>query len=206
MIQVALLDDHRAISMGIEALLKSSTAFELCFYTDQLSVFHAEIQMLKPSVLIMDVVMPDSVGLNAFQQTRDLFPELKIIAYTSLGNKTLVSMLLKLGVVGYVSKNDDPQKLLEALDVCIRGEIYLPPEYSSLKQKYSTPIQKIELSGRELEVLQALYEGQTSQEIADHLFISKNTVDTHRKNLFAKFNVNNMAQLIKEALQIGYLK
>ena len=205
--KIAILDDHPTIIAGLKSLLNEH-GFEVVCSANTLADFLIEIEMYQIDIFIVDVVLQNSTGINSFTKLISLNPKNKIIAYTSLNNFTLISMLIKAEVMAYVSKNDTFENLLEAINSISNNQKYFPEEYASLflKNNFDTNTYSIHLTEREIDVLNQIYEGNSSIVIAQNLFISVNTVETHRKNIFLKFDVNNIASLLNAAQKTGFLK
>ncbi|HYG51441.1 MAG TPA: response regulator transcription factor [Flavobacteriales bacterium] len=205
-IRIGIVDDHPALGQGLSCELGKNPGYEVLFVVTEKDKIKDEVRQSGPDVLIMDIIMPGSIGIEAFKDTLKDFPDLRILAYTSLNSPVVVEMLLKTGVRGYVSKNDTFERLKEAINEVYFDNVYLPEEYSFVRKKLKNNGESVELSKREIEVLTLIAHEKKTSEIADILCISVNTVETHRKNLFNKLNVTNLAGLIKAALNLGYIK
>lgn len=203
---IGILDDHTAIRGGIRFFLEQS-GFQVVLEAASQDECIQALELNVPDVLIVDVVLPDSKGIDSFTRLLEHYPQVKIVAYTSLDNLTLVSMLMQSGVMAYVSKNEQFERLAEACRTVLQGKSFLPQKYQHLLKRFRTTEGDInlDLSPREMDVLQLIGKGLTTQEMAEKLFISVNTIETHRKNLFRKFEVNNLALLIQRALETGFL-
>ncbi|TNE55501.1 MAG: response regulator transcription factor [Bacteroidetes bacterium] len=200
-VKVGIVDDHPVVRTGIRMFLEDNGC-EVVLEAGSMEEALEGLKENEVSVLVLDVVMPGAKGISNFKELKNHFPEQTVLAYTSLANKTLISMLIQSGVEGYVSKSDQMDVLVKAIHQLADGQRYLPEEFRSL---FSTKEQLIELSEREQEVLQAISEGMKTSQIAEKLFISTNTVESHRKNLFAKFDVTNMASLLVQAQKMGFI-
>lgn len=204
-IRVALADDHPIVGKGIVSELAYIPNIEIVFVAHSREELLQNIENHSLDVLILDVVMPGVSSTDLFKEVNKLHPALNMIAYTSLNSPILIKTLYKQeGVKGYVNKNDEIVDLLTAIEIVATSDIYISDKYLHLiASKYSDNLQVVSL--REKEVLKLLMEQYTTKQIAERLFISVNTVESHRKNLFSKFEVENMAGLISEAIKQGYL-
>lgn len=149
--------------------------------------------------------MPVMDGIDATKQLVKLYPQIKVLCLSMHNDRNFISDMLKTGAHGYILKNTGKEELIEALQALQSGESYLGEEVrktllnSFMKQDKLHPNEK--LSDREKEVLECIAGGLTTQEIADQLFISKNTVETHRKNLLYKLQAKNTAELVNNAFK-----
>jgi DNA-binding NarL/FixJ family response regulator len=205
-ISIGIVDDHPAIGRGIAAELKAIGHYDILFTLSDKNLILENLRKNLPDVFIMDVVMPGSSGIDTFKEALQVFPEVKILAYTGLNSPLLVELLMKSGVKGYVNKEDSIDELNHAIMSVYKDKIYLPANYHYLLKKYHSSNTSAELSKREIEILVLIVDGKKTSDIAEALFISVNTVETHRKNIFQKLNVTNIAELIKEAINLGYAK
>lgn len=159
-----------------------------------------------PDVLLLDINLPDINGIDLSKLLLKKYPDLKIIALTNFEDISFVKRMLKNGVHGYLLKNTDRQELLEAIKAVLSGEQYLHKDikkkllYQSAN-KTTTNNLLVNLTRREKEVLQAISEELTTQEISEKLFISPKTVETHRMNIMSKLGAKNSVGIIKNAIE-----
>jgi DNA-binding NarL/FixJ family response regulator len=205
-ISIGIVDDHPAIGKGIAVELKAMGHYDILFILSDKNLILENLQKNLPDIFIMDVVMPGSSGIDTFKEVLQVFPKVKILAYTGLNSPLLVELLIKSGVKGYVNKENSIDELNHAILSVYENNIYLPANYQYLLKKYHSSNTNAELSKREIEILVLIADGKKTSNIAEVLFISVNTVETHRKNIFQKLNVTNIAELIKEAINLGYAK
>jgi DNA-binding NarL/FixJ family response regulator len=140
-----------------------------------------------------------------YEHVQKNFPDVKMISFTSLSSPILVENLLATGVKGYVNKNQDIEDLILAIEHVYDGNLYLPDDYRFLIKKFHV-LKKNSLTPREIEIVQLISKEYTTSDIASQYGISINTVENHRKNIFAKMNVRNVAGLVREASKLGYLE
>ncbi|MBL7932439.1 MAG: response regulator transcription factor [Bacteroidia bacterium] len=204
-ISVGIIDDHQAIAKGLSLELNASGKFEVLFTVLENSEIIDALRTHAPDVLLMDVVMPGSMGTDNFKEVLRAFPNQKIIAYTALNSPVMIELLFKSGVKGYVNKNQDMGDVKLALEEVFYDRLYLPAEYDFIRKKIKYSQVPDELSKREIEILNLIAQEKTTPEIAGLLNISVNTIETHRKHLFEKLEVSNLAGLIKAGFERGYL-
>lgn len=202
--RIAIADDHPIICKGITTLLMG-TPHEVSFTAMSKTDLLQSLQIHPTDLLILDVVMPEVSATELFAEITTSYPSIAIIAYTSLNSPILIKMLFRDGAKAYVNKSDPMNEILDAIDAIRNGQIYISEQYRHLMEKKSDPYE-VSISKRELEVLQLIAEQMTTAEIAKQLFISPNTVESHRKKLLEKFQVDNIAGLIREAIRRGYLQ
>lgn len=204
--KLGIFDDHALMNRGLSESIKKNFPDSLIVFscTDRTALF-AILKQSLPDILIMDVVAPDVTGLELFEKiTRD-FNSIKIIAHTALTSPLLVENLLSMNVRGYVNKRQPETAIIEAINTIISDEIYVPDDYKYLVKKSGPVKENAFLSEREKEIIQLIALEYTSSQIAEKLYISLNTVENHRKNIFQKLKVKNSAGMIMEATRLGYL-
>jgi DNA-binding NarL/FixJ family response regulator len=202
-IKVGLFDDHPMVANGLESFL-TSQKIEVVFSCDNKPSLISNLRNSKVDILILDIVAPDIKGLELFEIISKNFPQIKIIAHSSLMSIMLVENLLSLGVKGYINKRQPPDDFIDCIKNVVDNEISVPKEYHFLISKYRTFTTNL-LSSREIEIVELISKEFTSIEIAEKLFISPYTVENHRKTIFRKLEVKNLAGMIVAATKIGYI-
>jgi DNA-binding NarL/FixJ family response regulator len=203
-LKIAIADDHPVILKGLVEMIKDDSLFQLVFVANDPEELWNNLRSTEIDILILDVVMPQVSSTNLFREIIGQFPELNIVAYTSLNSPILVKMLFRDGVRAYVCKNDPLEQLVDALKTVAMGLLYVPEAYKQHVERRDTE-EWLDISDRELQVLKLIAEQYTTSRIAETLFISVNTVESHRKKLLEKFQVSNLAGLILEAIKRGYI-
>ncbi len=206
--RVIIADDHQLFADGLLTILQEQPGLRII---DTVRDGHALLRSLrsnKAELVLLDLSMPGMNGLDAAKHLRTEFPDTAILVITMNDSTDILVSLMDLGVQGIVFKNTGKAELLQAITTIISGNRYFSQEVTlqlalGFKQKPEDPWQ---LTKRERDVLQLIYEGLTTNEIAEKLFISPHTVETHRKNLFIKTGFNKAQPLINEAIRLGYLK
>lgn len=204
-IAIGIFDDHPIITDGMKGILGESDEFELTLVVNSKKDLFAELTEKIPRVLILDVVAPDVSGLDLFTEVREKYPDISLVAYTTLNSTILVENLLISGAHAYINKRQRPEEIREALREVCNGRKYVPEEFRFLLETINPLENPVNLTQREREILALVLDGKLSKEIADLLNISQNTVENHRANIFRKFEVSNLAELFKQAARLGYL-
>lgn len=206
MINVFIVDDHAVLVEGIYALLQQEPDIDVVGYASTgyncLHFFSSE----KADIVLLDISLPDISGLDLCKQLLVSQPEIKVLALTTYGQTTYVKKMMEAGASGYLLKNSGRTEIVAAIREVANGMTYLSFEVAQLmkaatRQEQQFPV----LTRREKEILKSISEGNTNAQTAERFYISIDTVDTHRKNLYAKLQVSNTAQLIRRAMELGLL-
>jgi DNA-binding NarL/FixJ family response regulator len=212
-IRVFVADDHAIVREGLCIMLGNQPDMEVVGIATNGRQALRLVDEQDPDVAVMDISMPELNGIEAFQQMLPRHPQLKVVVLSIHETKPYVFRALKAGAKGYLIKETAGLEVVEAVRAVYRGERYLSQRIADLLMDGS--LQKLEswievgpldgLSPREREILQLVAEGKTSQEVAERLFISPKTVDTYRSRLMRKIGVEDMAGLVKFAIQHGVI-
>jgi len=205
---VVLADDHQIVRQGLEALLKSERDFQLVGQAGDGLETLALVEKLQPEILVMDLMMPKMNGWDVARQVRRRFPKTRIVILSMHSDESYIVEAVRAGVQGYVLKDACAQNLVDAIRSVASGDTRFPVAKSTieeyLQRSSASDVDPYHcLTAREKEVLQLTVSGQTAPEIADKLFISTRTVETHRMNMMRKLGVRNLKELIRVALQRG---
>jgi DNA-binding NarL/FixJ family response regulator len=211
-ITIVLADDHHIVRQGVRALLESDPDFSIIGEAgDGLRVIDL-VAHLKPSVLVVDLMMPGLNGLEVTRQVTKISPATRVIILSMYTNESYVMEALRNGALGYVLKESNPSDLMHAIREVAVGHHYLSPPLSEHaveayieKAKDATLDLYDTLTTREKEVLQLAAEGYSNTEIADRLSISPRTAETHRANMTRKLQLHTQTDLIKYALKRGII-
>ena len=204
--KIAITDDHVMVLKGIETMLSGTPEIEVVgTYKDGIETID-KISKDKPDILLLDINLPDINGIDLCKQLLKKDPDLKIIALTSFEETSFVKRILNNGAHGYLLKNTDKLELLDAFKTVLSGEQYLQKNIQKNLLSQAVGNKKsnsliVNLTRREKEVLQAISEELTTQEISEKLFISPKTVETHRMNLMSKLGAKNSVGIIKIAIE-----
>jgi DNA-binding NarL/FixJ family response regulator len=209
MIRVFITDDHEIYLEGLSLLLSKQDGIEVIGTAATGKELLGQVQDLKADVLLLDVYLPDLGEEEILQQIRATRPDLRIIYLTLLRGTRYIHKLSKYNIQGYVLKNASLDELMQALKVVHEGgtffskDIHIGDRDEDFRNTITIEDKQIDeiLSRRELEVLRLICKEYSNAEIAEKLFLSVSTVETHRKNLIAKLGVNNTVGLVKFALR-----
>lgn len=209
-IRLAVVDDHGLLRQGIEALLSGVDDIEIVAMASSGEEAVTLLSTHAPDVYLMDIVMRGMTGIEASRWIKEQRSDTRIILISSEVNKEYIAAGIKAGVNGYVPKDSGKEMLLEAIRTVVGGRNYFSPEITSLvfqdfylkeKDGKGLPRKKTtEISKREEEVLVLIASGKSLREIADQLFISVKTVETHKQHIQDKLGLKNTAQLVKYAI------
>ncbi len=212
-IQVLLADDHAMFRAGLRALLESESNIEIVGEASNGDEAADMARTEKPDIVIMDLSMPESDGLEATRRITALDLDVDVLVLTVHGEEEYLVPVVEAGASGYLTKTSADRDLVEAINVVAKGEVYLPPQATKLLLKEYKTVEEggeqsrlHELSSREQEVLALTAEGFSSREIGEKLFISPKTVDTYRSRIMKKLELNHRSELVRFALKVGLLK
>lgn len=206
-ISVYLVDDHQIMLDGIKALLSNDKVIDIAGESIRCKEAFEMISICKPDVILTDIHMPDMNGIEFSRLVKNNFPEIKIIALSMSAEEALISDMLEAGASGYLVKNIGKEELREALIRVVSGEVYFSPEVAAqlskalLNSRNRDKEPVVKLTQRELEIVRLIAKEYSNEQIANALFISERTVETHRKNIFRKTNTSSVLGLIKFAYQ-----
>lgn len=210
-VTVFLVDDHPMIRQGLRNLLKGVPDFQIAGEASDGLEAIPMIELTKPDILVIDMMMPNLNGLEVLLQIRNLSPATRAIVFSMQSAEPYVIEALRAGAEGYILKDTGPGELIEAINTVMRGERYLSKQLSERLETQAISAEENELDPhqtltlREREVLQMTAEGLSSTEIGEKLRISPRTVEIHRSNLTKKLGFKNHAELIRYALKRGIL-
>lgn len=209
MIHIAIADDHQMFIDGIKSLLKGNKNIHIATEANNGETLLQQMANTPVNLILMDVNMPVMDGIEATKQVKQKYPDTRVIMLTMFSSKDYIEKLLRAGANGYILKNTGKEELTTAIERVMQGESYFSKEVTERimeglqgKKAENNP-HMVELTEREKDVLRLIAQELTSHEIADKLFISFHTVETHRKNLISKLQVKNIAGLVKYAVQNG---
>jgi two-component system response regulator NreC len=209
---ILLADDHHVVRQGLRSLLEAEPDFSVVGETGDGLEAAQLVERLRPHVLVLDLMMPGLNGLEVTRRVSQRSPQTRIVILSMHANEAHVLEALRAGASAYVLKESTAAELVRAVREAVAGRRYLSPPLS--ERAIETYVQKAEsaaldsyerLTAREREVLHLVVEGHTNAEIADRLFISRRTVETHRANLMRKLDLRSQTDLISYALRRGIL-
>jgi DNA-binding NarL/FixJ family response regulator len=206
MLKVLIVEDHPIVSDSLTHLIHNSGIELQC---ETVVNGHAGLAWLngnKAALILLDINLPDMSGIEFCKTAKTRFPELRVLAVTSIEQRHIIEQMLAAGANGFVLKSADQDEILRAVAQVLSGGNFLGSSVEALLKGKTAGSEGLPvLTRREVEVLKLIADGLTNQEIAEKLFISAWTVDSHRKNLLLKFNAKNTAHLVKAALAGGLI-
>src|SRR5579863_1410455 len=200
MITVFIIDDHEMIIEGINSLLLNEPDIEWIGSAKRPDDLMNVLKLRQPDILLMDINLPQKSGLDLCLEVKEKYPAIQIIGLSTSFQPSVIRKMQENGASGYLLKDVSKKEIVAALREVSRGGEYVSWSISEVL-KQSVPAEGIPLlTKREKEILELIAEGMTNQEIADKIFLTCSTVDTHRKHMLTKFGVKNTAALVKLAV------
>lgn len=202
MIKVFITDDHPIAAEGIRSLLQHEKDIECCGYAATAGACLDYFRKNTADIILMDINLPDMSGIDLCREVKKNWPGVMVLGLSTYNQNSYISRMLENGASGYVLKNADRKELSEAIHAVHKGGSWLSEEAGKILKDYTSGLSSVPvLTRREKEVLGLIAEGFTNPEIAQKLFVSIETIDSHRKNLLAKLKMKNTAALIKFAVE-----
>lgn len=200
-LNLVIVDDHPMVLEGLKSLLDQVGKFNLFAFTKGTSALDF-IQENKTDIVLLDIVLSDGSGLNFCQLIKQKSPKTIVIGISNQAERSIIFRFLENGGNGYILKNADANEIIHCIDNAIKGDLSLSKEVQGIMLRSSANNFELpRLTKREQQILKSISEGKTSAEIAEQLFISVITVETHRRNLLQKFKAKNMIELVKIATE-----
>ncbi len=194
-----LIEDHSLVREGIRSMLLTEKDMEcIGVFTNGKDLLY-RLTSQQPDVVLMDINLPDANGIELCKEVKDKFPAINVIALSINNQPGIVRKMMDSGASGYVLKDAAQQEIMEGIRTVAKGKEYFSRSATLLLRKpedNSLP----SLTRREKEILEKIADGLTNQQIADILFVDISTVSSHRKNMLAKYGVQNTAALVKLAI------
>lgn len=207
-VRIAILEDHRIVMEGLVVLLQRESKLKMVKGFTDVDEFLAGYKDLNLDIVIIDIVLGDQNGLDVCAVIKKENPQIAVLILSNMIEQSIVLQALKNGANGYLIKNTSFEKLVEAIDEIHSAKMYFSPEIAEILAQVSvnglnkrTPA----LTKREEEVLRLIAQGNTTQMIADQLFVSPLTIETHRRNLMQKLEARNVAELVMVAARMCLL-
>ena len=202
-INIAVVDDHPIVIQGLKMMLESEKYFQICGTFTGGAGIRSFLQTNEADIVLLDITLPDSNGIELCAEIKRTAPKTSVIMLSNRSERSIIMQCIQNGASGYLLKN----ATIDELHSCIRGALSGNIVFCNEVREIISKPSQFELAGiprltnREKEILKLLAEGKTSNTIAEELFLSPLTVDTHRKNIIQKFQVKNVAELITVAIQ-----
>ncbi len=204
MIKVLIVDDHNVVIEGILSLLQNSDEIIVVGTTQNAKNCLDFLKKNAVDVIFMDINLPDMSGLDLCKAVKQTYPEIKILALSTFNQISYINKMMTNGASGYLLKNITKGELLLAINAVVEGNIYHSFEVNEIIKIARSGAENLTiLTKREADILKLVAAGLTNPQIGEKLFISPDTVDSHRKNLHTKLGVNNTALLVRYAIEHG---
>ena len=211
--RIFIVDDHAVLRNGLRALLGQDAGLQIIGEAANGQELLNQLPTTPTDVVLLDMNMPVLDGVATAQRLRAEFPQVRVLMLSMIDQPLRIGQALAAGAHGYILKNADKAEMLVGLQTVMAGKRFLCSEIGlnlldavlAAEVRPATPSAVSPLSRREQEVLQLVAEGLTTQQIADQLFTSKRTVETHRQNILEKTGAKNTAALIRHAMAQGFL-
>ena len=198
---ILIVDDHPIVSTGLQALIEHTGEYGKIYVANNIALSRLLLRQKDIDIAIIDLELQDANGMELIKYIHQTHISTKILVYTMHEELWTIRQLMKEDADAIVMKGDNPQEVLIALRKIEQGKGYFSQQFMRLINSQDTS--EISLSNREAEVLEHISNGLSTNDIAQQLNISNNTVEFHRHNLMKKLSANNMAQLVKKAIQLG---
>jgi two-component system nitrate/nitrite response regulator NarL len=203
--KLAIVDDHQIVIDGLRSLLKGHHQYQIVIESNHPEAIPSLLQQHEVDIMLTDVMMPVMTGVELARTVKKDFPSIKIIALSMNGEGSLVNQMIEESdISGYLLKNIGQTEFIKALDKVAAGGIYFSDEVLQEMLKASERRQVSEeskLTNREIEIVRLIEKEYSNKKIAEELFLSERTVETHRKNIFRKTKTNSVIGLIKYAYE-----
>ena len=215
-IRIHLADDHKVLIDGMRTLLQSIPTFKVVGHSLKGTTLYEDVSNNSTDILVLDISMPEKDGIEVLKEfAKKGFP-CKVIVLSTYDDVKLIQEVMKLGASGYLTKQCAGEHIVEAIQVVSTGEEYFSKQvreaiFNSATKKnpklnQTTVSSEYQLTGREIEIITLIALEYSGKEISEKLFISSNTVETHRKNILKKLNAKNTISLVKFALKNNLIK
>lgn len=204
-IRILVVDDHPMVIEGMKAILQQISFVEVVGTANNSFQALELTDTLQPDLIITDINLPEVSGIELTTRIKKKYPSIKVIGMSTFNDRSYISQMIQSGADGFLVKSASREEIEHAIPMVLEGQLYLSVDITmSRTEKQHLQHQPV-ITRREKEILALIADGLTNPQIAEKLFISLNTVDTHRKNLLAKFETNNSAALIKLATKAGLI-
>jgi two-component system response regulator NreC len=199
-IKIVIADDHAIVRRGLRQLIEGEDGFEVVAEAEDVESARRYVRGHSPNVLVLDLNMPGEPSIEAIPKLRTEFPETQIVVLTMQNEPAYARSALSAGVLGYVLKESADAELVQAIRAAVAGEQYLNPRLGAKVAAEPLPGPPDGLSDRELEILRLIALGYTNSQVAEELFLSVRTVETHRAHIQQKLGLSDRAELVRYAL------
>lgn len=206
MISILIADDHKLFRLGIVSMLQKVRGMEVVGEAATGKEALEMVAMLQPDVVLLDIEMPEMDGFDVLKRLNEISSPTKALILTMHKSAEFIKNVVKAGASGYLKKDSDIRTLEKAIYSIVRSGSYYPTEVAQLVLKsFQEQNAGTQVSSREKEVIKLIAEGLTTKQIAEKLYLSKYTIESHRQNILLKLSLKNSAELVRYALQRGWV-
>ena len=203
-IRLLLVDDHTVVRQGLKMVLSLEPDLDVVGEAGNGQEALVQVEKLSPQVVLMDLLMPVMDGVSAIRAIKQSYPEIEVVALTSVLEDRLVIDAVEAGAAGYLLKESGPAELVEAIRAAAKGEVRLHPKAQQrLVKEVRTPEMRESLTERETEALRFVAKGHANKEIAELMGVSEVTIKTHVSSVLSKLNLSSRTQAALFALKEG---
>ena len=213
MINAILVDDHALFRLGVKSAIAGvHTDINIIGEADSGSELFRLLETVTPDIILLDIILPDTTGIEIAEKLRKERPEIKILAISAENTTDVVKKILDIGIEGFISKRKgSADEIAEAIRTIMNGLEYYGDDISSIIYKIYVSKKKTaevthEFTEREKEIIELCRAGLLSKEIAQRLNISSRTVDNHKSNIFKKLGINNTLEMVQYAIKNGIIR
>ena len=205
-VRIVIADDHAVVRSALRLLLDAEPGFEVVAEAGSADEAARKVRGHHPDVLVLDLTMPGGSGLEVMPKIRTDTPETRIVVLTMQDDPAFAREAMQAGALGYVLKEAADEELVRAVGLAAKGETYLQPELGARLAAQAPGGPADELSEREVEVLRLIALGHTNNEIAEQLYLSVRTVESHRAHIQQKLRLTTRSELVRYALEHGLVE
>jgi two-component system nitrate/nitrite response regulator NarL len=200
--RIFIVDDHQMVIDGINLMIEGNPGFIIIGESTKPLAVLELLEHHATDILITDVGMPEMSGVELSRAVKNKFPDIKILALSMFGDSQVIAEMIDAGISGYILKNSGKKELIEALTKIAEGQNYFGQDITlQLMKSFKRNQEEVKLTDREIEIIRMIEKDMTTRDIADKLFISERTVETHRKNILHKTNTQTVVGLLKYAYE-----
>ena len=207
-IRVLMVDDHPVVRKGIRSLISNYTEVEVVGEANDAAEGLQLLTQLQPDVVLLDIRLPDQLGLDVLPQMKAINPDVKILVLTSFDDEEYVTQALKAGAEGYILKNSTDDSLIHSIQAAYKGDRVLSSAaldvvLNNLGSEQNHPVQTVSLEADEVEILKLLAAGAANHEVSDSLYVSSTTLKRKIRKIQEKMGVQSRVQAVAEAVRQG---
>lgn len=200
MTNLFIVDDHQLVVEGLRSLLENESNYNIVGSCNRPLEVEGMLEKCTVDILLTDINMPEMTGVELTRMVRKKFPLIKVLALSMFGDRQIIKEMIDAGISGYILKNTGKAELMEALEKIAKGHSFFCEEVTKEMMKaFNNDDSEVHLTNREVEIIRLIEKELSNRKIADLLFISERTVETHRKNIFRKSGTQSIVGLLKFA-------